>query len=369
METFYLILITLYVWLLWTMERSWNGPDHPTGQTGEFHAALLIPYRNETQHLPALLINLQKVIPPSVEIYLIDDFSEDDSREIIEAFLKDNIHLNWKSLENQGLGKKAALSTAIQHTGADIILTTDADCQLQEHWVRRMCQPFGNASIQMVAGPVMSSPVPGLFTKFQQLDWAGILLLTRFLFSRAQALLCSGANLAYRKSAFVELEGYSGNETYASGDDEFLLKKVIQGYGKNAVLYQHRGDVLVMTQPLERWGDFVWQRVRWASKWRVHQSLFHGFTAFLTYLLAFLQIGSLILLWGNLGSISILAAFWVLKIGVEKKALGTVLSSFRMKLSLHSYVLTSFLHPLYILFVGPLAVIGNYSWKGRKYHS
>src|SRR5690606_11701449 len=121
-----------------------------------------------------------------------------------------------------------------------------------------------------------------------------------FMFSRGQALLCSGANLAYRKSAFEGVEGYSGNENYASGDDEFLLKKVIQEYGKNAVHYLHGVEVLVMTKPLKSWDELVWQRVRWASKWRAHQSPIHGFTAFFTYLLAFLQFGSFLLLWRNL---------------------------------------------------------------------
>jgi cellulose synthase/poly-beta-1,6-N-acetylglucosamine synthase-like glycosyltransferase len=279
------------------------------------------------------------------------------------------MHPNWKSLDNLGTGKKSAISTAIQQTGADIILTTDADCQLQEHWVRNMCLPFRNASIQLVAGPVMSSHGPGFFAQFQQIDWAGILLLTCFMFSRRQALLCSGANLAYRKSAFEEVDGYAGNETFASGDDEFLLKKIIQEYGKNAVLYLHGGNVMVKTRPLERWGEFVQQRVRWASKWRLHQSIFHGFTAFITYLFAFLQMGSLFLLSGNRGSISILVLFWAIKMGMERKALGTVFSSFSMNIPLYSYLITSFLHPGYILLVGPLAILGKYSWKGRRYNS
>lgn len=369
METFYLILITLYVWLLWMMRRSWNRPDPPPNPTVKFHVALLIPYRNETQHLPALMINLQKVIPSSVEIYFIDDWSEDDSRNIIEEFLKDNIHPNWRSLKNLGSGKKAALSTAIQYTGADIILTTDVDCQLQEHWVRQMCQPFEKASIHMVAGPVMTSFGAGFFAGFQQWDWASILLLTRFLFYRGQGLLCSGANLAYRKSAFLEVEGYYGNEAYASGDDEFLLKKVIHEYGQQAVIYLHRREVLVMTKPLNKWKEFIWQRVRWASKWKLHKSILHGFTAFLTYLQAFLQIGTFMLLWGNDRSISVFVGFWVIKIGIEIYSLRTVLSSFHIYLPIYSFVLSSFLHPFYILFVGPLAIIGNYSWKGRKYIS
>jgi hypothetical protein len=37
--------------------------------------------------------------------------------------------------------------------------------------------------------------------------------------------LCNGANLAYKKTVFTELNGFQGNENIASGDDIFLFEK------------------------------------------------------------------------------------------------------------------------------------------------
>jgi hypothetical protein len=37
--------------------------------------------------------------------------------------------------------------------------------------------------------------------------------------------MCNGANLAYKKSLFQELNGFQGNDTIASGDDVFLQKR------------------------------------------------------------------------------------------------------------------------------------------------
>jgi hypothetical protein len=40
-----------------------------------------------------------------------------------------------------------------------------------------------------------------------------------------KGFMCNGANLAYKKSLFQELNGFQGNDTIASGDDVFLLQK------------------------------------------------------------------------------------------------------------------------------------------------
>ena len=36
--------------------------------------------------------------------------------------------------------------------------------------------------------------------------------------------------MAYKKAAFLEVEGYRGNEEIPSGDDEFLLQKIAKRY-------------------------------------------------------------------------------------------------------------------------------------------
>jgi hypothetical protein len=44
-------------------------------------------------------------------------------------------------------------------------------------------------------------------------------------FGIGKGFMCNGANLAYKKSLFQELNGFQGNDTIASGDDVFLLQK------------------------------------------------------------------------------------------------------------------------------------------------
>ena len=42
--------------------------------------------------------------------------------------------------------------------------------------------------------------------------------------------MCNGANIAYTKKIFEEVNGFKGNEHIASGDDEFLMHKIFEKY-------------------------------------------------------------------------------------------------------------------------------------------
>src|SRR5690606_24593279 len=180
----------------------------------------------------------------------INDESEDDSRALIMAFLQEKNLPNWKLLENSGIGKKAALTTGVFSTEADIILTTDADCVLPDHWPQLISKAFHHDHVQMVAGPVMTESGSGFFAQFQQIEWASILLMTQYLFAVGSPLMCSGANMAYRRSAFISVGGYEGNINHLSGDDVFLLMKITRMFGPASFQFTSRKDTLVKTKPL-----------------------------------------------------------------------------------------------------------------------
>ena len=366
MAQLYILLALLYLLALFAMKRSWDKHErkHFNG-TPNASAALLIAFRNEKANLPRLLKNLEKSIPPEGEVIFVDDNSRDGSPEIIHDFLQENRELKWRLLYSPGKGKKRALSAAIGHTRAEIIITTDADCMVSNRWLWALLRPFHEEHVQLVSGPVMTSPGNTFFEQFQQIEWASILLLTQFLFARGQPSMCSAANLAYRKSAFLEVGGYAGNEQHLSGDDEFLLKKIIQRFGADSAIYLNKREVLVKTAPLPHWNLFVQQRIRWASKWKLHGFSPNLLGAALTVALAAIQVGSVSLVFGGNFYRLAFVVFWLTKILGEKWALGNLLKQYKIQPSLLSFIKSSLLHPLYILWVAPLAAMGNFTWKGR----
>ena len=77
--------------------------------------------------------------------------------------------------------------------------------------------------------------------------------------------MCNGANLAYTKQAFEEVNGFKGIDNIASGDDMLLMHKIYQRYPEK-VLFLKSTEVIVQTAPMQTLKDFFNQRIRWASK-------------------------------------------------------------------------------------------------------
>jgi cellulose synthase/poly-beta-1,6-N-acetylglucosamine synthase-like glycosyltransferase len=179
-------------------------------------------------------------------------------------------------------------------------------------------------------------------------------------------LICSGANLAYRKSAFLEVRGFEGNRDFPSGDDEFLLKKIVKTYGARSCVYLPFAENLVQTTPETSWKALLNQRVRWAGKWKAHRSFWHAVSAVFSFIVQFVWLSSFGLLgFGSLG-ILVFSLAWSFKILAERRSLGKILTSLGIHYRKTDSVLTSFLHPIYVLTVGIGAIVGNFTWKGRR---
>lgn len=347
------------------MGRFWREKE-TWGQNQAFFptVSLIVPIRNEAENIPNLSLNLRKFRYPNLEILLIDDHSEDSSFQLLtERF---EVSSNVQVLRSPGIGKKSALEHGVNTATGEIILCTDADCDFPEFWVERMVSPFRNPGIQLVAGAVLVEGKGKFSDVFQSLDWASVLLVTNYFFAQKEPLMCSGANLAYRKLAFERVDGYEGNRQFASGDDEFLLKKIHKRYGKEACCYLSSAETLVMTAPEPNWKALVNQRIRWASKWKAHFSISHVLAALGAFFVQLVWIGSVGLVsYGGKGILA-LAGGWSVKVVAEKLALGKVLGSLGKRPTGLVSLLASVVHPIYVLRVGIGALAGKFTWKGRS---
>ena len=365
MISFYLVwCLGYFVLMFWLMQKWPKNQIQANSEPGTFSASLIIPFRNEIENSVKLISELRKISSDNLQIILVDDHSDDGSFELFSQNLKKIRQLSV--IKSPGIGKKAALEYGIHQASGELILTTDADCQLPDMWVEKMRAEFCNPKVQLVAGPVLTEPDGnGFFPKFQKIEWASILLLTQFYFSKGSPLMCSGANLAFRKSAFWEVEGYSGNEHLLSGDDEFLLKKISSRFGSQACVYLPFRENLVKTAAHSTWQSLINQRIRWAGKWSVHRSFSHGFAAVFSFLAQLIWLGSIYIFAQHRSTFIFFCLIWAVKILSEKMALGRVLGSLCQKPSALNYLLSSFIHPIYGIWVGLGSLRGKFTWKGR----
>jgi len=365
MLNFYLFWSFSYLISLWFLGRTWKLTSRITSNTKKnFRVSLVIAIRDELENLPSLVSEIQKLQKSVYEVILIDDHSEDGSLEyLIDRFQGVE---RVRILRNQGAGKKEAISTAVSAASGDIICCSDADCQFSSHWIEVICEPFNSDAVQLVAGPVMSVGSPSYFSKFQQLEWSSILMVTNYFFSVSKPLMCSAANMAYRKSAFVEVGGYVGNLDQLSGDDEFLLKKISNRYPKGSGVYINQLEALVFTKSQKDWASLIQQRIRWAAKWKAHRSILHAFSAMLSFFIQLVWLGSVMLLFQGIYGFFVFFIVWGVKIMIEKLMLSKPLNTYFIFQKTIDFVLTSVIHPIFVLVVGMKALRGKFTWKGRS---
>jgi glycosyltransferase involved in cell wall biosynthesis len=114
----------------------------------EFLLSVVIPVYNERQWIREILRRVQAVPIPK-EIVLVDDFSTDGTREILQQFEGENIRVFYQPF-NQGKG--AALREGFRHVRGDVVIVQDADLEYDPAEYPRLLQPIIEKRADVVFG-------------------------------------------------------------------------------------------------------------------------------------------------------------------------------------------------------------------------
>lgn len=333
--------------------------------------SIVIPFRNEAHNLSNLLQSLSEIKYPKdfFEILLVNDDSEDNFIEIIKEFTRQNPNLNLRhvqSIRKSESPKKDALNTAIKLSNFEWIVTTDADCLVPKLWLHLFNQFIEEKQPIFISAPVKFSLQNSWLYHFQNLNFISLMGSTVGGFGIGNPFMCNGANLCYRKSIFFKLHGFEGNAEIASGDDIFLMEKMIKAYPKN-VKFLKSEEVIVETKTENSWKLFLHQQIRWASKsvsYKIFFAKFVGLCVFSENLMV-LILGVYTLLFPH---------FWIyfILIFVSKAIVDFILIAqtsvfLKNTKSLKHYLTISLCYPFFIVFTASLSTFKNYEWKGRSF--
>ncbi|MCK5781721.1 MAG: glycosyltransferase [Flavobacteriales bacterium] len=328
---------------------------------------VIVPFRNEEDNIEKLIGSLSALEYPiqKFEVVFVDDNSVDSSYRIVETLLKyTKIRAKVIQLPDNLSGKKAALNYAISQSLFPWIITTDADCTVQPLWLKLFDQKIQSDDVAMLAGPVsIKVKKRGFIYLFQQWDLAAMMGSTIGGFGLGRPFLSNGANLAFRRDVFREVDGYEGNFNVASGDDIFLMEKFVAKY-PNRVKYIKSSEAIVSTNYVDTFRQFINQRVRWASKSVAYNSMFISSMGFMVGI-SNLLIGILLVLVVLGISLDKIVPFIFLKFFVDFWMVmisSSFLGSSKSKLL---YPLVAFTYPLYVVGIAVLSQTTSYEWKGR----
>ena len=352
--------------------------------------SVIIPVRNEAENILFLLQDLEKQTysKHKFEVIVADDDSTDDTLKIVQEFQKNtSINLIINQLlpkTNNTSPKKRAIDSSIKLASGQLITTTDGDCRVGEKWLESIANFQAQTGAYLVScavtffkaqrhkdskaqkSTILFPNKDSIFTNIQIIEFASLIGSGACAMFIQKPNMCNGANLTYLKSAFYEVNGFSGNEDLASGDDEFLMHKIAAKYPKK-VRFLKNQDTIVETNAHTNWRSFYNQRKRWASKWQHYnnwQTTALAVFVFLANLVVPLSFGFWFF---DFISTKILLLILLLKYSAEFIFLSLIINFLRKKSLIWLIPFVQIIYPLYVVFFGLVAQKqGEYVWKGRK---
>jgi glycosyltransferase involved in cell wall biosynthesis len=201
----------------------------------KINATLTATVYNEEKTIERFLESIlsQTVLPKQVVI--TDGGSNDSTVAILNSqfsiFKKKGVSFIIKSKKgNRSVGRNEAVRLAT----SDLILITDAGCDLDKNWVKEIVKPFAKKDTDVVAGYYMGKAE----TVFEKCLVPYVLVMPDHV--NPETFLPATRSMAIRKNVFERVRGF--DETYAHNED-YVFAHVLKDSGakivfqKSAIVY------------------------------------------------------------------------------------------------------------------------------------
>lgn len=221
--------------------------------------SILIPARNEEQNIGKSLEGLLKQDYPNFEIIVLNDHSEDNTLQVIEAYQKQDSRIksiNGKDLPDGWLGKNWACHQLSQVAAGEIFIFTDADNRHAPFAIKNTVAHIQNLKLGLISAfpqqwtvtlaEKMIVPIMDIFVYGTLPLWA------TYYLPFASMAAANGQWIALTREAYQQL---GGHETVKNElvEDTFLARlakrkkiKILTTAGTDAVfsrMYQNANEV------------------------------------------------------------------------------------------------------------------------------
>jgi len=357
----YVALMCLYV-LGWIKTPCWIKPPITNCQPSTF-VSIILPVRNEEKNILAILqcIAKQNYQKDKFEIIVVDDLSTDNTSDLVSKAAIQNLRFVRLS---HGQGKKKAIEEGITQARGTLIITTDADCSMNESWLSTIVSFYEGKKPKMIVSPVLLKNENGFQQIVQSQELTVLTASACASLYYNSPILCSGANFAYEKETFLSVNGFEGVDKTATGDDVFLMQKVHKKF-PGEIKYLRSKDAIVYTHPEKTTSAALSQRKRWASKSFSYGLSYIAGIALLVFLTNFLIFISGILSAINIKFVLVFAITFLAKLIVDFMLLYSSSVFFSKRTYPVLFLFSSLIYLLYVSVIGLVSPFTSYTWKGR----
>jgi poly-beta-1,6-N-acetyl-D-glucosamine synthase len=319
--------------------------------------------------------NLKKNLPlfleqdyPDYEVLVVNDCSDDETEYLLRDFSDIYPHLKIATIkENVNFfgGKKFALAVGIKSAANEQLLLTDADCWPKSNrWIMEMQNNFRNKT-EIVLGYSGYKQYKGFLNKLIRFDTVMIAMQYLSFSLIGKTYMGVGRNLAYKKSLFINVKGFTSHYHIKSGDDDIFINQVAT---RNNSRIEIATAAQTVSEPKKTYTDWVRQKKRHLTTGRYYKFI-HKFLLFLysisnmLFYITFFALLTLLILKLSLYTILLVCALFILKITSQL----IIFKKTMVKLQEKNLLLISPLLDLFFIFLNPFFALSNYIIRDTKW--
>ena len=246
-------------------------PDHAVMQVPEPGVTVLIPAHNEesviVQTVSSVLASDVKVL----RVIVVNDGSSDNTGELLDSHFGEDARVRIFHQVNRG--KAAALSRAMAEADTEVVVTIDADTEVEPDAIGKLLRHFSDPKIGAVAGNVKVGNRSRWLTRWQALEYITSQNMEKRAFDLLNCItVVPGALGAWRKKAIEAAGGITADTVAEDADLTIAIRRL--GW---RISYDE--EAIAWTEAPEKTGALIRQRFRWTfgtlqSFWKHSGTLF-----------------------------------------------------------------------------------------------
>jgi cellulose synthase/poly-beta-1,6-N-acetylglucosamine synthase-like glycosyltransferase/peptidoglycan/xylan/chitin deacetylase (PgdA/CDA1 family)/spore germination protein YaaH len=246
-------------------------PDHHQMPDPLPSVTVLIPAHNEEGVIVQTVNSVLASDFPQLRVIVIDDGSTDDTGPLLDAHFSDDPRV--RIIHQVNRGKSAALNRAMAEADTEILVTIDADTEIEPDAISKLVRHFSDPGLAAVAGNVKVGNRSRWLTRWQALEYITSQNMEKRAFDLLNCItVVPGALGAWRKKAIEAAGGITADTVAEDADLTIAIRRLGWriGYDEEAIAW---------TEAPETAGALIRQRFRWTfgtlqSFWKHSDTLF-----------------------------------------------------------------------------------------------
>ncbi|MCK4736316.1 MAG: glycosyltransferase [Methanophagales archaeon] len=219
------------------------------------YVSIIVPVYNSAHTIEECIKSLLNLEYPKdkYEIIIVDNNSTDTTVEIVKKYPVKVLHEGKQS-------SYAARNLGIKNAKGEIVAFTDADCIVDEEWLKQLVKNFRDETTAGVGGEILAYHPKSIVERYS--DKSGILSQKgcfEMEFVGLKLPFIATANAAYKKEILNEI-GFFDDSFTSGGDVDLAWRITLKGYRivyepKAIVYHLHRRTLYGLFKQFFRYGE------------------------------------------------------------------------------------------------------------------